>query len=123
MKDFPPPPPSFFVVVCDEELMKVISLPDLSLSAPKPAQHEGKLIFHGSKQRGERSFFLPENGRKFFSFFLPAHLSVGNIYGDQGGGKAKRNDLLCLGFRRKMVRKVSLKKGKLKFIFVMSFCF
>lgn len=87
MKDFPPPPRlAFFVVVCDEELMKVISLPDLSLSAPKPAQHEGKLIFHGSKQRGERSFFLKMGE----SFFLSACSPFGgNIYDDQGGEKRR----------------------------------
>lgn len=57
------------LLFCDEELMKVIFLPDLSLSAPKPAQHEGKLIFHGSKQRGERSFFSWKWEKVFFPSF------------------------------------------------------
>lgn len=65
------------LLYCDEELMKVIFLPDLSLSAPKPAQHEGKLIFHGSKQRGkEKIKALLKMRESFFFVFLPAHLSV-----------------------------------------------
>lgn len=79
------------LLFCDEELMKVIFLPDLSLSAPKPAQHERKLIFHGSKQRGmEKKKALLKMRESFFFLFSACSPFSENIYDDQGGEKRRK---------------------------------